>query len=387
MESLLQKAVQAVQSAEVSACKFITANDAGVTGAHMSGFHLHKETWPLYFDSAGVKHSNKDFYARIRWQDDFETESRFIYYGVGSRNEYRLTRFGKGFPFLDEQYVGDLLILAKRENGFYDGYVLSTDEDIETFLAEFNMSVNDVNGIIPKQFQLNAADALIQCFEQYLASLQISWPPTVDLAGRARQCYNAAFKITSAIVKQDPDSQILKWLDAEFQLFKTIENNRYQNRIQTPFASLQELITTANTILQRRKSRAGASLEHHLAEVFNTFEIQYTPQGVTEQNKKPDFIFPSIQAYHDKTFNADRLIMLACKTTCKDRWRQVVNEADKIKTKHLFTLQQGISSNQLKEMYSHGVSLVVPTDYRKLFPEDFQGKILTLSEFVEKVSA
>ena len=34
----------------------------------------------------------------------------------------------------------------------------------------------------------------------------------------------------------------------------------------------------------------------------------------------------------------------------KDRWRQVLNEADCIETKYLFTLQQGISKNQLREM-------------------------------------
>jgi hypothetical protein len=47
-----------------------------------------------------LKSKNKDEFITINWQDDFETSSRFIYYGVGSRNEYRLTRFGRGFPFL-----------------------------------------------------------------------------------------------------------------------------------------------------------------------------------------------------------------------------------------------------------------------------------------------
>jgi len=48
-------------------------------------------------------------------------------------------------------------------------------------------------------------------------------------------------------------------------------------------------------------------------------------------------------------------------TTCKDRWRQVINEADRIPEKHLFTLQPTISKNQLREMTDEKVHLVVPS--------------------------
>lgn len=57
--------------------------------------------------------------------------------------------------------------------------------------------------------------------------------------------------------------------------------------------------------------------------------------------------------------------MLAVKTTCKDRWRQVLNEADKINNIHLFTLQEGVSLTQFREMQSAGVKLVVPLPLHK----------------------
>jgi EcoRII C terminal len=47
--------------------------------------------------------------------------------------------------------------------------------------------------------------------------------------------------------------------------------------------------------------------------------------------------------------------MLAAKTTCKDRWGQVINEAHQIKEKHLLTLQEGISENQFAEMREEGI--------------------------------
>lgn len=387
MENLLNKVIQSVQQSEIAFTKYITANDTGATGGHQAGFHIHKNSWKLFFDTPGEKGQNKDKFITIKWQDDFETTSRFIYYGVGTRNEYRLTRFGRGFPFLQDENIGDLLIIAKTSNDFYEAFVLQTDEEIEDFFAELNISTTDTNGIIPKQFEQEAEDILLQCFEAYIKSVKVDFPPTVDLASNARNCYLGAYKINSQLIKKNPDKQILDWIDAEFQLFKAFENDRYSTTILTKFNSVEELIITANTILNRRKSRAGKSLEHHLSEVFNTFGLMFTTQAKTEGNKKPDFLFPDIEAYQNPSFREDKLIVLAAKTTCKDRWRQILNEADRIKTKHLFTLQQGISKNQLEEMYKYDVCLIVPRPYLKSFPPEFRDRILTLDKFVNRVKS
>lgn len=108
---------------------------------------------------------------------------------------------------------------------------------------------------------------------------------------------------------------------------------------------------------------------------------------MTEDNKKPDFLFPNGEAYHNLLFPADKLVFLGAKTTCKDRWRQVLNEANRIETKYLFTLQQGISKNQLREMKHEHLKLVVPAPYRNSFDKEFQGEIETLSSFIKIVKA
>lgn len=385
MNSILNKVIQAVQQAEVSFTKFITANDTGATGSHQAGFHIPKNAWRLFFDKAGIKGENKDRIITIKWQDDFETESRFIYYGVGTRNEYRLTRFGRGFPLLQDENIGDLLIITKNSRDYYEAFVLQSDHEIDEFLAIFNISSGNVNGIIPKQFEQFAESKLLQCFLMFVNSLKVEFPTTIDLASNARSCYNSAYGVTSGIIQENPDSGILGWLDAEFQLFKVIENNRYSQRIKTPFSTVEELVETANTILNRRKSRAGRSLEHHLSAVFSTFELVFTGQAVTEDKKRPDFLFPNVEAYLNPNFDEKKLFVLASKTTCKDRWRQVLNEADRVKTKHLFTLQQGISKNQLEEMYKYDVCLVVPKPYLSSFPLEFRDRILTLNSFVHHV--
>lgn len=385
MESMLNRVVQSVQGSPVAFSKYITANDVGATGGHQAGFHIHKEAWPLFFDTPGEKGANKDKFASIGWQGGFETESRFIYYGVGTRNEYRLTRFGKGFPFLHDDNIGDLLVLAKKGDDYYEGWVLQSDDDIDEFLVQLNISPAEINGIIPKQDEQTTEDILLQCFHAFINGLQVDFPSTTDLSARARHCYNNAYHLTADRLKANPDKGLLGWIDAEFQLFKAIENNRYSTRIQTPFTSVEELVGIANTILNRRKSRAGKSLEHHLEEIFNTFSLQHSSQSVTEMNKRPDFLFPGPDAYANPRFDENKLVVLASKTTCKDRWRQILNEADRVKTKHLFTLQQGISSNQLAEMYRSNVCLVVPKPYVTSFPEEYRERILTLNDFVGHV--
>lgn len=387
MEGILNKAIQSVQDSEIAFSKYIMANDTGATGGHQAGFHIHKSAWPLFFDMPGEKGGNRDKYVTIRWQDDFETESRFIYYGVGTRDEYRLTRFGRGFPYLNDENIGDLLIITKRADDYYDAFVLHHDEDIETFFAAVNMSSTDTNGIIPRQQIQTAEEILLECFRTFIRAQQAEFPLSVDLSARARHCYNNAYGIDARHILANPDSDLLKWIEAEYQLFKEFENDRYATRIQTPFRSVEELVGIANTILNRRKSRAGKSLEHHLSEVFSTFNLAYQTQVTTEGNKKPDFLFPGIEDYRNPAFDENKLIVLAAKTTCKDRWRQILNEADRVRTKHLFTLQQGISSNQLEEMYRYNVCLVVPRPYLTSFPQEYRGRILSLGDFLTRIKA
>lgn len=390
MESIVTSAIQTAQQFEAVYTKFISANDVGKTShqqkkSHQAGFYISKSFLPFVFEHEIAKDIDNISFATIKWQKDFETKSRFKYYG--SKNECHLTRLGSNFPYRSDENIGDLLILCKESKEYYHAFVLQSDEDIEDFFAALNISATETNKVVPKRKELSAEDKLLQCFLAYVKTLNVDFPATFDLALNARQCYNGAYSVTAKSIISNPDRELLNWLNAEFQLFKTIENDRYSTRIQTPFATVEELVETANTILNRRKSRAGKSLEHHLSEVFKTFVVSFAIQAVTEDNKKPDFLFPGKEAYHDLKFPEDKLILLASKTTCKDRWRQVLNEADRIKVKHLFTLQQGISKNQLDEMYKYNVRLVVPKAYIKTFPEEFRSRIFTLESFIQQVQS
>ncbi len=382
MSIISETAISSAQRALKSFCKFISPNDCGKTDAHQSGYYIPKNAYSLLFDQPGVKGSNKDRFVQIKWQNDFTTDSRFIYYGTGTRNEYRLTRFGKGFPYLTHENLGNLLVLSQMGDNYYEAYVLSSDDEFEDFFAAFNITANETNRLIEKVEVVSAENRLLECFDLFVNTLNKEFPSTFSISSQAWKCYNLAHNLKFEHLTSNPDKTLIKWLDIEYQLFKSIELTVYADLIKHPFKSIDDLVVLANTILNRRKSRAGKSLEHHLAKMFDLFNVKYTAQGVTEGNKRPDFIFPSIASYHDMSFDKSNLIFLASKTTCKDRWRQIINEANRVDYKYLFTLQQGISFNQLKEMQDEGVKLVVPKEYINSFSIEMRNDIQSLDQFI-----
>ncbi len=83
--------------------------------------------------------------------------------------------------------------------------------------------------------------------------------------------------------------------------------------------------------------------------------------------------------------DAKDLLMLGVKTTCKDRWRQVLSEAAKIPSKHLLTLEPGISSNQTDEMQASSLQLVIPASIHETYTPSQQGWLMNVAEFIELV--
>lgn len=51
-------------------------------------------------------------------------------------------------------------------------------------------------------------------------------------------------------------------------LFRGLEEKTYRPVFSKPSDNCQSLVEFSNSILNRRKSRAGKSLEHHLADIF-----------------------------------------------------------------------------------------------------------------------
>ena len=385
MESLALQAIQLATKGLNVFCKFLSANDTGLTSSHQAGIYIPQNSIPILFSEKGNKGENKDKWIKIKWQNDFETSSRFIYYGKGTRNEYRITNFGRNFPFLTPEYTGALFILVQITDDIYHSFVLNTDEDINLFLDSFGLSPAQTNKLInTNETHLGVQEK--KEFENYIHNLTVDFPTSVDMSFEARRIQNAIYN-HAEYIETNPDQKLIDWTDTEYRLFKAIEFERYGKFITSGFDSVESFIGLANQVLNRRKSRAGKSLENHLTALFDGNDLIYQSQAITEGNKRPDFLFPSQTAYHDINFPTNRLVTLAAKTTCKDRWRQIINEADRLRKcpKFLCTLQQGISPSQMDEMQEENVILVVPKPYISFYPNDRQNRIWTISKFINYI--
>ena len=384
-DNMARAAIEAVNRGNLAYCKFLSANDTGDTGGHQAGIYIAKNALGILFNEPGVRGSNKESFVRIQWQNDFYTDSRFIYYGSGTRNEYRITRFGRGFPFLQTEHTGDLFIFVKRTADEYSAYVLETEDEINEFLDNYGMTPADTGKLI-ERLDYDEDDRVEALIREFIDPLEIEFPTAELMSIKAREIYDKVFNHREYII-QKPDDILISWIDMEYHIFRKLEFYRYGEMIIKGFRTVEDFIETANSVLNRRKSRAGKALESHLSAIFDENKLLYASQPVTEGNKKPDFLFPSEKDYHDLHFPAEKLIFLGAKTTCKDRWRQIINEANRIERKHLFTLQQGISAQQMTEMEEEKITLVVPKQYIETYPKEKRHQIWTLHQFVEYVKA
>lgn len=367
-------------------CKFMSANDSGESGAHQVGFLISISAKAMLFTDEEMKNNpilKKP--VKVNWQNgQLTTDSVFTWYA--SKHELRLTRFGKNFPFINPEYTGALFVLVKNTEEDYSAYILNTDEDIQQFLDAFGITPAETNRLVSFE-KINPEMREKAEIEDFIQNLHSEFPTSEEMSEEARLLTYAINIRTQGLIKTNPDKLLLEWTDEEYRLFRAIERARYGDIVAKGFASVDEFVMMANKVLNRRKSRAGKSLEHHLAAIFDGNNIQYTAQAVTEGNKRPDFLFPSEEAYHDMTFSVEKLCSLAAKTTCKDRWRQVLNEANRLRdqNKYLCTMQQGISAAQMDEMQAEKVILVVPKEYIRTYPADRQDRIWTISKFVQYV--
>lgn len=377
----LNDVIQIVNNSEYAYCHYITPNDVGATGGHQYGFHIAKNCYKVFFDDPGIKGTTVKKEVEIKWQNDFITHSVATYYGEKTRNEYRLTKYGKDFEFLKDDYIGSLLIMARTKDCEYNGYVLNDQDNIENFMYTFNLDITKGNQFIYKSNYIEPEKQVSNELDLFV-NLHSDFPDTKAMASFIRDCVINANKYTPQNIVDNADSILIKWIETEYLLFKKLENKIYEPIYSQSFFDCQSLIDFSNTILNRRKSRAGKSLEHHLSAIFTLAELKFQEQGHTENNKKPDFLFPDEISYHCLEFPADKLTMLGAKTTCKDRWRQVLNEADRIENKHLFTLQCGVSKNQLKEMRDANLTLVIPKEHFKWFIPEFHNNIISLNDFI-----
>ncbi len=268
-------------------------------------------------------------------------------------------------------------LFGVRPQDSFDSREIEPDEPTLGFAARF---IFDQLGVEFEEADEARLDGIVEPFGT-------TFPRTAEFSDLARRTLAEAVS-----PRDDPDATLLAWLEHEEALFRRLERRVVAERLQAGFTGedgvdVDGFLRFSLSVQNRRKARMGQSLEHHAEAVFRAHELSYTRSPVTEHNHRPDFLFPSIEAYREADAGWWCLAMLGAKSTCKDRWRQVLVEAEKIPEKHLLTLEPGISESQTHQMAVAKLQLVVPHALHATYTEAQQEWLWSFDRFIRDVGA
>lgn len=308
-------------------------------------------------------------------------------------SEYRIYYPVKSEPLVHSSNPDDLLVVAKQKN---DNLLIIIADANSTYeqqliwlfgLSEFSGELKEVKGVSEKEIGF-AARLILESIgidstitdetwlELILSEFGETFPSTYKFSNFARKTLPEVKSI------ENPDKSLIRWIEHEEMLFRTLERHIVSKRLEQGFDDVDNFVSYSLGVQNRRKSRVGHALEHHVEHIFIEHGIKYSRGAETENKTKPDFIFPGIKHYSNPKFQPSCLTMLGVKTTCKDRWRQVLSEAKRINQKHLFTLEPGISENQTNEMKANSLSLVLPKELHQSYSDSQKNELLNLNEFL-----
>ena len=177
-------------------------------------------------------------YGRIRWQDDYETDCTYTWYE--SKNELRITGFGRGRSPLSAEFTGALFVLVKDSEVDYQGFLLNTDDDIGQFLDTFGLTPAETN----RPIEVNRVNPEIrekQAIDTFIEGLQIDFPSSSEMSQAARIIQYDVY-MNRQLAVTDPDTILLRWTDEEYTLFRALEHARYGGTVARGFASVDDFI-------------------------------------------------------------------------------------------------------------------------------------------------
>jgi hypothetical protein len=382
--------------------KRLSGNDTLANGSHQAGPYIPREfLFEIFPELARQDVKNPDVWFDLYVDSHADHRRvRAIWYNnkfydnpKNGRNETRVTGFGgSASALLDPENTGALTVMAfrkSRESGVAECHVWVCRQEAEEYLVE-----DRVGPVDPGKWLIWPA-AQGGRFQFSAFKRTSCWLSDAEIPAAWRTKFPSGAEIIRKTTELrddsnlNPDRRLLRRRECEFEIFRSVEQAIELPFITAGFTEVDDFIARAQTILQRRKARSGHSLELHARAIFLEEGlidgVNFAHQPESDPGKKPDFLFPSIAAYRDLSFPADKLRMLAVKTTCRDRWRQILNEADRIPTKHLLTLQEGVSEAQFAEMTRAGVKLVVPAGLTVSFPKAVQPYLQTLENFINDI--
>jgi hypothetical protein len=362
----------------------------------------------------GTPAEKQTFPATFWWLPDSEDEAPVVCSSFctwsdvrrgkpGRSPEYHLYYGAESEPVVHRAHQGDLLVIARKSDGSLLVLLCMAESTIAAqILWLFGLDPLDGRATAREIATENspalgmAARAVLQdlgietedpqpdAFDLLVDRFGLNFPGTAEFSAFVRDT------LSDTDPSEDPDGALLAWMEHEEALFRRLEREIVADRLKTGFfdhngADVDGFLKFSLGVQNRRKSRAGYAFAHHTGAVLQANGLRYKREATTEKRNAADFLFPGEAEYANPQYPASRLTMLGVKTTCKDRWRQVLAEADRIPEKHLLTLEPAISRAQTTEMVAQNLRLVLPETLHGTYHTDQRSWLMTVREFLSLV--
>lgn len=373
--------------------------DSGVSNQHeMNGVHRWRHI---------LGNDERQFNARMAYlaDDDDEPvtdEVVLSWYDARKKKAHRRPEFRLYYP--DNEIIrlaapGDLCIMARRSDDSLLMLIAEAGSTVERQL-QWLFGLGADGGTTLPVHQLNPGDGqeIGVAAGQVLAMLGVEADLTdTSFLEAMLNTFGAKFPGTNVFsnyaratsppvdIMADPDAALKMFMDHEEMLFRTLEKHIVEERLGQGFKDVDEFFEASISLHNRRKSRTGYAFENHVLHILTAHGIRVekpTVKNALSDGTRPDFVLPSVAAFNDPTFPEDRLTILGAKSTCKERWRQVLAEAKRVPQKYLITIEPGLSSGTTDEMKASNLQLIVPKGFYQSYTDTQQAWLMSVEGFI-----
>jgi hypothetical protein len=134
-------------------------------------------------------------------------------------------------------------------------------------------------------------------------------------------------------------------------------------------------------------SLAGSCFEKYIEKWLGAFDLPFNSQEKVDGDRVPDFILPNSAYYMAReSRSSDDAVLLSAKTTCRERWTQILSEGTYVDTRYLATLDAAVPRDKIVNMHSERVVMIVPESQKKAL-EHYRAanNVLEFHDFMSKV--
>lgn len=398
--------------------KVLSYNDKSwswLRSAHQSGFVVPAEVQSLIFpkkeadegvgpDTVRFEREGTSYYlVDMLWDkngdwskyytgDSDRRKSKFGRSYGDRTGEYRITG-GLNKEMFKNSPSGSIIVLARDAGAkaagqyryYYDIYAPDED-DYRAFLEYFGFTEGfDYQFADITAFSLPTADEIRELVEQYRPDsvleksqkvnqlARMTWDRhmadngmselTDIFRGKAkpgdliRDLWKLGHEVLKEVQKQICPFDVMTLIITEAGK-ATIGIDELMHVLAERFEDIRRLFVSINGSVS---TIAGKAFEKHLELWLFTNKIPYEPQVKLDGSKIPDFTLSSKEFYYlpDDVRDMDDAMLLSAKTSLRERWDEIFEEGNRVKTRYLLTLDTGVSSALLGVMKEKEVNLVV----------------------------